>query len=186
MADYRKALLSYKPKTDLYSLCHNLVKSMKRGPWQGVATRPGQNKILKILENKGDHTTQELKAKLGIRDSSLSELLKKLERDGYITRKATGRGAKETMVSITNKGRISALECKLSEINRDEELFGCLDQHDRDELVRILNKLLASWEEQDELTREERREQTWKENAEARDEMLEILASLKQIEEQMS
>lgn len=146
---------------DLYSLLHNVSTRMGRGPRQGLSVRPGQNKVLSILNEHDSMHQQDLLAKLGIRAGSLSELLRKLENDGYITRHRDEENKSRIVVEITEKGRISALERELSRKERDEELFGQLSAAEKEELSALLVKLLDIWTAQDELTVGERRESHW-------------------------
>lgn len=159
--------MAYKSKNDLYSLLHETGIAMGRGPRQGLAVRPGQNKVLKILDKHGEMLQRDLLDKLGIRAASLSELLRKLENDGYVTRRRSEVKGSAIIVTITEKGRISALECQLAQKERDEELFGCLTSEERDQLCGLLNKLLGTWREADNETEGQRRERRWKENAAA-------------------
>lgn len=168
-------------KKDLYSLLHQVSISMGRGPRQGLAVRPGQNKVLKILEEHGTMRQRDLKEQLGISAASLTELLHKLETAGLITRTPSASNGRENMIQITEAGHVSALERKLSEKNRDEELFSALTQDERDELTRILDKLLKVWRENDDETEGQRRERRWRENAQAQDEEREINALLDQV-----
>lgn len=156
---------------------------MGRGPRQGLAVRPGQNKVLKILNKQEDGCMlqQHLLKKLDIRAASLSELLQKLEKDDYITRARSNRGGNEIMVTITEKGRIGAIECELSEKERDEELFGCLDDEERMNLILVLNKLLATWRASDEESDGSRRERRWAENARFQAEQREINEMLERV-----
>lgn len=175
--------MPYKPKNDLYSLLHEVSISMGRGPRQGLATRPGQNKVLKVLNKQPDGTMmqQELLKKLGIRAASLSELLRKLEKEGYISRARGIHGGNEIEVAITEQGRISAIECELSERERDTELFGCLTEEERDVLKSLLNKLLGTWHDAAGETEGQRRERRWRENEQLQDEQREINALLQRI-----
>lgn len=168
----------HQSEQDLYTLLHEVSISMPRGPRQGFATRPGQNRVLKILSKHESMLQQELLKELGIRAASLSELLRKLEKESYIERKRSNRGGNEIVVSITEKGRISAIECKLSEKERDEELFRCLEYDERDELARVLNKLLATWRADDAETEGQRRERRWREYTQIQDEQREVNALL--------
>lgn len=173
--------MPYQPKDDLYSLLHEVSTSMTRGPYQGLAVRPGQNKVLKILNKHDQMLQQELLKKLGIRAGSLSELLKKLEAEEFITRARSGRGGNEIMVTITEKGRISALEREMATQERDEALFHCLSDDERRCLIALLNKLLGTWREEEEETEGERRERRWKENAAMQEEQRQINALLDSI-----
>ena len=172
--------MPYKPKNDLYSLLHETGISMGRGPRQKLATRPGQNKVLRILNEQSDGSLrqQDLLKRLGIRAASLSELLKKLEKDGYITRDRTSTGGNEAIVGIPEKGRVSALEREMAAKERDEALFGCLSEDERATLIELLNKLLGTWRKDDGETDGERRERRWRENAAMQEEQREMNALL--------
>lgn len=170
-----------KSKKDLYSLLHEVSISMGRGPRQGLVVRPGQNKVLKILDKKGTMRQKDLLAELGIRAGSLSELLRKLEDDNYIERKRAGADRREIEISITERGRISALESIMSEKERDEELFSSLTNEERSQLSSILNKLLENWQEDSKETAGQRRERRWAENARMQDEEREINALLEAV-----
>lgn len=167
---------------DLYSLLHEAAIRMGRGPRQGLSVRPGQNKVLKTLEKQGGEMRQrELLDALGIRAGSLSELLRKLENDGYVQRRRNEDKKTEIIVQITERGRVSALESRLSEQERDAELFSCLSSIERADLERLLRKLLAAWDENDPETEGARRERRWAENAAAQDEQREVNALLEQV-----
>ncbi len=138
---------------------------MSRGPRQGYTTRPGQNKVLKILDRRDSMRQRELLDELNVSAGTLSELLRKIEKEGYVTRAISEADKREIIVSITEKGRISALECRISEAERDQALFWALDETERDQLKTILNKLLRAWNEQSCESEGQRRERRWKENA---------------------
>ena len=171
-------------KQDLYTLLHQVSIRMGRGSRQGLAVRPGQNKVLKTLEKyDGEMRQRALLDELGIRAGSLSELLRKLEDDGYIERRRNEQKKSEIIVSITERGHISALESRMSEKERDVELFSCLDDQERADLARILTKLLDDWDEKDPETEGARRERRWLENAAAQAEQREINALLDKVTE---
>lgn len=157
--------MAYQEKNDLYALLHEVGASMGRGPRQGYATRPGQNKVLKILDEHGSMRQRELLDRIGVSAATLSELLRKIEKEGYVTRAVSEADRREIIVGITEKGRISALECRMSEDERDQALFGFLSDEERESLKTLLNKLLRVWDLQSLETACQRRERRWKENA---------------------
>jgi DNA-binding MarR family transcriptional regulator len=162
--------MGYKPKKDLFSLLHEVNSAIGRGPRQGLSVRPGQNKVLKVLTKNNDTMRQQdLLSHLGIRAGSLSELLGKLEKDGYITRHRNEENKSEIIVDITELGRISALESEMAVDERDRELFGCLTAEEKTEVTRILNKLLEHWEQDSDETEGERRGHRWHEIATMQD-----------------
>ncbi len=124
---------------------------------------------------------QELLRILGIRAGSLSELLRKLENDGYVTRRRSTSDKRDIIVTITEKGHISALENKLSEKERNKALFGCLSEEERSTLATILVKLLDTWDAEDPETEGQRHERRWKEIEQMQDEQREVNALLESV-----
>lgn len=160
--------MTKRPDKDLFSLLRQVNATLGRGPRQGQHVKPGQNKVLKMLNKHGSMSQTEILKKLGIRSSSLYDLLRKLENDGYITRQRCKKFNALT-VDITEKGRVAALESELSTKERDMTFFGKLDTTDKEDLIRILNTLLDTWEETEGASSEteaKRRERRWKENEE--------------------
>jgi DNA-binding MarR family transcriptional regulator len=171
----------YKQKKDLFSLLREVNANLGRGPRQGLSVRPGQNKVLKILNHYTTMRQQDLLKHVGIQAGSLSELLGKLEKEEYISRKRNEDCKTEIIVDITEKGRISALENEFSNKERDIALFGGLDVQEKEALEKILNKLLFLWKDDEDETRAERRERQWKENAHMQAEQSEINRLLENI-----
>lgn len=170
--------MAHREKSDLYALLHEVGASMGRGPRQGYTTRPGQNKVLKILDEHGSMRQRELLDRIGVTAATLSELLRKIEKEGYVTRSVSKADRREIIVDITEKGRISALECRMSEAERDQALFGFLSDDERETLAALLNKLLATWDRQSSETAGQRRERRWKENALVQEDQRKIDAAL--------
>ena len=74
-----------------------------RGPFADP-TR-GQGRVLAILKMQPEISTKDLSYLLDIRQQSLSELLGKLEKAGYITRRPRESDKRVMMVKLTDKGR---------------------------------------------------------------------------------
>lgn len=74
-----------------------------RGPFADP-TR-GQGRVLAILKMQPEISTKDLSYLLDIRQQSLSELLGKLEKAGYITRRPMEIDKRVMMVKLTDKGR---------------------------------------------------------------------------------
>lgn len=74
-----------------------------RGPMADPSR--GQGRILAVLKLQDGISTKDLAYLLGITVSSLNELLAKLERGGYITRKPSEADRRVILVNLTDKGR---------------------------------------------------------------------------------
>jgi DNA-binding MarR family transcriptional regulator len=107
----------------------------------------GQIRILKLLSEKGNITQKELLEILTLKSGSVSETVKKLENQGYITKKKDELDKRKVIITLTDEGR-SFLETQLK-INSEQEkvLFNSLTSDEQAELEELLNKLFIDWEE---------------------------------------
>ncbi|MDR0915666.1 MAG: MarR family transcriptional regulator [Oscillospiraceae bacterium] len=100
-----------------------------------------QRRVLKILERWGDMTQRELINILGIRSASLSELLSKIEGDGFIERSPNEHDKRSVSIHLTESGRTAA-----EEITPPDTAFRALTDDEKASLTTLLEKLLADWD----------------------------------------
>ncbi|MGX6978020.1 MarR family winged helix-turn-helix transcriptional regulator [Vagococcus elongatus] len=90
----------------LYWLLH---KQQRRAAHHGEGpmadTSSGQGRILAFLKIKDGISTKELSYLLGIRVSSLNELLAKLEKSGYLYREPSEQDKRVMLIKLTEKGK---------------------------------------------------------------------------------
>ena len=105
--------------------------------------------ILGVLMLSEDGMNQrEIAEEMGASPSTLSEMINRLVEDGYVERKADPGDRRARLLSLTEAGRIQGQEileecaCVLA------FLFRNLEDGDKMELVRLLDKLLGRTEEQ--------------------------------------
>ena len=105
--------------------------------------------ILGVLMLSEDGMNQrEIAEEMGVSPSTLSEMINRLVEDGYVERKADPGDRRARLLSLTMAGRIQGQEileecaCVLA------FLFRNLEDGDKMELVRLLDKLLGRTEEQ--------------------------------------
>lgn len=65
----------------------------------------GQGRVIAVLKMQSDITTKDLSYILGIRQQSLNELLKKLEKNGYVERVPSKKDGRVLLVRLTDKGK---------------------------------------------------------------------------------
>ena len=107
----------------------------------------GQGKILKILAKQGEMSQKDLQDILEIQSGSISELLAKLEEKGMIVRTKSEEDKRKAIISITELGREKVANCGCK--NRAERLYAGLSKEEKEDLKRLLNRLVASWNNQD-------------------------------------
>ena len=105
--------------------------------------------ILGVLMLSEDGMNQrEIAEEMGVSPSTLSEMINRLVEDGYVERKADPGDRRARLLSLTEAGRIQGQEileecaCVLAFLCRN------LEDGDKMELVRLLDKLLGRTEEQ--------------------------------------
>lgn len=104
-----------------------------------------QRRILSILNEDGATTQRELTARLGIQPGSASEVISKLENAGLIVRGQNADDRRTVDISLTEEGRRQAAEIIGQKARRREEMFSCLDNDEKRELLSLLEKLHTDW-----------------------------------------
>ena len=109
-----------------------------RGPMSD-ATR-GQGRILAVLKLRDGISTKDLSYLLGVRVSSLNELLAKLEKGGYVTREPSEQDKRVMLVKLTEKGRNE----QQSEPSDYEDIFSCLSETEREAFGEYLERIIVA------------------------------------------
>lgn len=115
---------------------------MMRFLYEGKAS---QKRILMILNESERMTQRDLTERLGIQPGSASEILLKLERAGLILRTPNEADRRTTDVCLTDDGRVLAAEALAQRQKRHEEMFSCLLEEERQELLSLLERVSADW-----------------------------------------
>ncbi|MCL2164024.1 MAG: MarR family transcriptional regulator [Oscillospiraceae bacterium] len=106
-------------------------------------TTRGQGRILALLKMRDGISTRDLSYLLGVRISSLNELLSKLERAGYVTREPSEQDKRVMLVKLTEKGR--------NEQQPDPvdygDVFSCLSDDDQKKLGEYLDQIIKAFHE---------------------------------------
>lgn len=138
-------------------------------------TSRGQGRIIAALKMKDGISTKDLSYLLGIRVSSLNELLAKLEKSEYITREASETDKRIMLIHLTDKGREE--EEKSQDVTG---VFACLNTEEQAAFGGYLDRIIATLEA--ELGTEDEREELfdWMSAAKARmgEEQFEQLVSM--------
>ena len=96
-----------------------------------------------MAENPDGIRQKELVEKLHIGQSSTSELINKLEDDGYIERKVDEADKRATLLFLTEKGQARAAEVADERAAMFENVFSKLTDEEKQTLSDIFDKLLA-------------------------------------------
>ncbi len=108
---------------------------------------PGSQKhVLTVLMDSDSLTQCELTEILRVKPGSVSEVLAKLEKAGLITRTENDKDHRTTDIRLTKSGRVRAEEALNQRTKRQAEMFSCLTDPQKKELLHLLTKLSADWD----------------------------------------
>lgn len=138
-AHYNEADINDKLIINLRDLSHT-IRSLYEG-------KGSQKRILIILDEIGSSITQrELTERIGIQPGSASEVITKLEMAGYIRRTPNETDRRTADIELTEIGKASAAEAREQRVRRHEEMFSGLSDNEKNELLLLLEKVNADWE----------------------------------------
>ncbi|MEI3377188.1 MAG: MarR family transcriptional regulator [Coriobacteriales bacterium] len=129
---------------DKYMLIRQMVEAVrnkntsKAGPL-GDTTR-GRGRVLALLKQKDGVSTKEMATVMGIRVSSLNEVLSKMEKDGFVERSASPDDRRVMLVWLTDKGK--AIE--LPDQHMPQIIFGTLNQGAQNQLCMYFEQMISS------------------------------------------
>lgn len=107
-----------------------------------------QKRILIVLDENGSSITQrELTRQLGIQPGSASEVIAKLEGAGYVKRTPNETDRRTTDVALTAEGKSAAARARAERVNRHEQMFSCLSEDEKHQLLSLLGKVNKDWED---------------------------------------
>lgn len=137
MAHYHAANINDRLIINLRDLSH-IMRSLYEG-------KASQKRILIILNEAGTITQRDLTERLGIQPGSASEILSKLEKAGWILRTQNEGDRRTTDICLTDSGRELAVEALAQRRKRHEEMFSCLSEDEKQQLLSLLEKVWADW-----------------------------------------
>ena len=123
----------------LFALLGRLGR-MGHGSFNGKSS---QHRILHILSKSERITQRELTEQLGIQPGSASEIIKKLEAAGLITRQSNSEDRRTVDIALTDAGKAQAEESRSHYANH--ALFESLTDEEKQQLLSLLEKVGQDW-----------------------------------------
>ena len=140
-------MLEFSMSERLYTMIFRASNQLIRN-FRGVSNiPPGQLRLLAICRAIENPTQQKLLNILQIRPASLSEMLTKLEKNGYIVRTRDEKDKRNVIISLTEKSALTAQENYNVQREKAMDAFSSLDETEKEQLFTILKKLVETWEE---------------------------------------
>ncbi len=103
----------------------------------------GRERLLVLIgKSEGGVRQKDLLEKVHIGAPAMSELINKLEDDGYIVRTVDPADRRATLLSLTEKGAARAAEVEDERALRFKSAFAALSAEEKEALSAILDKLL--------------------------------------------
>ncbi len=122
---------------ELLTYTMQFFREHHEGPFSFENRNRGQAVVLEILKQAGEISQKELVSMLNMQPQSASEIIKKLERKGYITREKSEHDKRIYNITLTVKGRVNAN--KVGEFK--PIIFECLTEEEKEQLNHISHKL---------------------------------------------
>ncbi|MDR1237638.1 MAG: MarR family transcriptional regulator [Propionibacteriaceae bacterium] len=130
---------------DLFSKMAQVIHLYRRQHMRGRGGKAldqtrGQGRILAMLKIQDAISTKDLSYLLGIRVTSLNELLAKLERSGYVTREPSPADRRVILIKLTPAGR----DAGDPQGRQSDDVLAVLTPQEQAGLDACLDKLLES------------------------------------------
>ncbi len=107
---------------------------------------PAQDRLLRLLLTTGPLTQRDLAELLNVRSASLSELLGKLEKPGWIRRRPHETDKRTIDIDLTEEGEQMLRSIGNERAAMADEVFGNLTEEELRQLQGLLGKLIGDWE----------------------------------------
>ncbi|WP_052356737.1 MarR family winged helix-turn-helix transcriptional regulator [[Clostridium] dakarense] len=96
---------------------------------------------MSILDNMGSISQKKLSTLLDIRSTSLSELLFKLEKKGFVERTRSAEDKRTFLISLTKEGLDEVKKHRKSRIKSHTEIVTPLSDDEKQQFTYILSKI---------------------------------------------
>ena len=116
-----------------------------REPSPGAPGAMGSGYMLTLLCEENEINQRDLVQRMRVRPASASEMLRKMEQEGLIQRRADQRDRRSVLVSLTAKGRYREVNARNQRREVSEKLLEALDSEERKLLRDILHKLFMAY-----------------------------------------
>jgi DNA-binding MarR family transcriptional regulator len=146
MNEYAGTAKSAMTSKNLIMLFRHAIKLMARAHHSQGHAQHAQAHVLAILKERESINQRELLEMLNVRSASLSEILGKLERNSFITKKRSDQDKRNFIISVTEQGRAVTEDHKREHLQNAEAIFAPLSTDERQQLGQLLNKIIITLE----------------------------------------
>lgn len=137
----------------LFELVMKAPRSVRRKTFEFPFPRPFfvRERLLVIADSYDGAVKQKtLVEELDVSPAAVSELVSKLERDEYVKREVDPDDKRATLIKLTDLGKARAAELADERNERFSKAFTALTDKEKDQLLKLLDKLTAEEEDKEE------------------------------------
>jgi len=109
--------------------------------------RGSQNRVLMLIRRHEEMTQRHLQAHMDIQQSSLSELLKKMEEQDLLERTTCPDDRRQVMIRLTRNGESVVDENEAADLQQHIQYLQVLTDEEQQTLLELLSKLDQCWTE---------------------------------------
>ena len=127
-------------------------RSVRRKAFEFPFPRPFfvRERLLIVADSyEGGVRQKALVEELDISPAAVSELVSKLEKDEYVTREVDQSDKRATLIKLTDLGKARAAELADERNERFAKAFTALTDKEKDQLLKLLEKLTAEDEDEE-------------------------------------
>lgn len=107
----------------------------------------GQGRLLSLLKMKPEITQRELTELSGMTKQSVAQLLDKLEKRGYVTRKQSDKDRRVSKIDLTPEGAAAMQEMDSEPHRRERGLgFDCLSDEELSNFIDYMSRIIERLE----------------------------------------
>lgn len=121
---------------------------------------PRQMPLIIHLSKCEGCTQKELAEKMQIKPSTLNVMIGRMEKNGYIEKRQDEKDSRKSRIYFTEEGRNISEDCHQRFAMIQKKLQEYFTEEEEKELNRLLNKFCDCLDEQTEILRQERKEQS--------------------------
>lgn len=129
----------------------HLLREAGRFLHPGPKDKLSQKEILMIIKNEKEITQRLLADKLHKSPAAISEIVRKLNTSKLVKRIPNKNDRRVFDLELTEKGQKIAQEFEKEHPKMEEDMYSILTGEEREELTRLLKKLITNWRETREL-----------------------------------
>lgn len=108
--------------------------------------KASQSRILIVLNTEKTITQSKLTELLDVQPGTVSEVIGKLERAGLIKRAESDKDKRTCELRLTKEGAAKATQASSDRKNRYDDMFACLTESEKSDLLTMLEKVNEDWE----------------------------------------